>query len=195
MSIAGRVYSQEDIEWRIVAGVEKQAGEPAAAYVHDIIVNVDSLPHSRLATGISVLFLIWGGSAMFLQLQFSINEMWGITPTPGKIRDSLHAMLRSRLLSAGLVVAMGYLVVLALTVSTLDGNDTGALDERSSRVNGRGDAICTRLVIAIRLHGVVCVHFQGVAPGEDTLARRVGRGCVNGVSVLDRQQVHYLLFE
>jgi membrane protein len=64
VSIAGGVYAEEDIEWRIVAGIEKQAGEPAATYVHDLIVNVNDLPHSRLATGISVLLLIWGGSAM-----------------------------------------------------------------------------------------------------------------------------------
>jgi len=118
VSIAGSVYSQDDVEWRIVAGIEKQAGEPAAAYVHDIMVNVDDLQHSRLATGASVLLLIWGGSAMFLQLQSSINEMWGIAPNQERIRDSLYAMLRSRLLSAGIVVAMGYLVVIALTLST-----------------------------------------------------------------------------
>ena len=119
VSIAGRVYSQEDVEWRIVAGVEKQAGEPAAAYVHDIIVNVGGSQNSRLATGISVLFLIWAGSAMFLQLQSSINEMWGISARSGGIRDNLLVILRSRLLSAAIVVGMGYLVVIALTLSTL----------------------------------------------------------------------------
>ena len=119
VSIAGGVYAEEDIEWRIVAGIEKQAGEPAATYVHDLIVNVNDLPHSRLATGISVLLLIWGGSAMFSQLQTSINEMWGIAPNPERIRHSLRAMLRSRLMSAGLVLGVGYLVVAALTLSTL----------------------------------------------------------------------------
>ena len=56
---------------------------------------------------------------MFLQLQSSINEMWSIASKQERIRDSLHAMVRSRLLSAALVVAMGYLVVIVLTLSTL----------------------------------------------------------------------------
>ena len=102
-----------------MGGIEKQAGQPAAAYVHDVIVDAGSLQHSRLATGVSILILIWGGSAMFSQLQVSINEMWGISPNPEAFRHSVHAMVRSRLVSAVLVVAMGYLVVVALTLSTL----------------------------------------------------------------------------
>ncbi len=119
VSIAGSVYSQDDVEWRIVAGVEKQAGQPAATYVHDVIVNADQLQHSKVATGFSVLILVWGGSAMFLQLQHSINVLWRIRPNQERMRDSLYVMLRSRLLTGGLVIAMGFFVVIALMLSTI----------------------------------------------------------------------------
>ncbi len=119
VSVAGRVYPQEAIELRIVAGVENQAGEPAATYVHDAIVDAGNLRHGRLATGFSVLILIWAGSAMFSHLQFSINEMWGISPKPERFRHSVRAIVRARLLSMALVVGMGYLVLVALTVNTI----------------------------------------------------------------------------
>ena len=195
VSIAGRVYSPEDIEWRIVAGVEKQAGEPAAAYVHDVMVNVERLPHSRLATGISVLVLIWGGSAMFLQLQHSINEMWGIAPKPEGIRHSLHAMLRTRLLSAGLVVAMGYLVVIALTLSTLMAMIPLRWMSGAAETMDEVMPFVRVLVVTHHLHVVVRIHVQGASPGEDSLARSVGGLGVDGGAVLGRQQADHLLFE
>jgi membrane protein len=119
ISIASTVYVEEDIEWRLVAGVEKRAGAPAATYIKDVIVNIQTETATRLAQGISILFLIWGSSAMFIQLQLSINEMWEIVPRTEAVHHGLIAVLIGRLLSALLVLSMGYMLLILLTVSTL----------------------------------------------------------------------------
>jgi membrane protein len=119
ISIASTVYVEEDVEWRLVAGIEKRAGAPAASYVKDVIVNIQTEEAARLARGVSILFLIWGSSAMFLQLQLSINEMWDIVPKTEAVRHGLVAVVVARLLSALVVLFIGYLLLIALTVSTL----------------------------------------------------------------------------
>jgi membrane protein len=119
ISIASTVYVEEDIEWRLVAGVEKRAGVPAATYIRDVIVNIQTETATRMAQGISILFLIWGSSAMFIQLQLSINEMWEIAPRTEAVHHGLVAVLVGRLLSALLVLSMGYMLLILLTVSTL----------------------------------------------------------------------------
>lgn len=119
VSIAGTVYAEEDIEWRLVAGVEKRAGEPAATYIQEVLVNSHNEATTRLVRGVSILFLIWSGSAMFLQLQFSLNTMWEIVPRGEAIHHGLRAVIFGRLLSALLVLAIGYGLLILLAVSTL----------------------------------------------------------------------------
>ena len=149
------------------------------------------LQHSRLATGLSVLILIWGGSAMFSQLQTSINEMWGVSPNPEAFRHSVHAMVRSRLVSAVLVVAIGYLVLAALTLSTMMAMiPVRWMGRFADTVAGMG-AIRAHMVFAFGVHVAVCVDVQGSAEGKDTLARRVGGRWAHGVAVLGRQQVYH----
>ena len=137
VSFVHQVYPQMDVEWRLAAGMEKRAGMPAATYISDVLVQSQALADSKLANGLGVLFLIWGASSMFLQLQSSINEMWGLTPKDGKIKHNLVAIGASRLLSAVIVLGAGLLVIGVLAASVLatvlPAQDLGAIVEQMDR--------------------------------------------------------------
>jgi membrane protein len=121
LSIADDVYERSDVEWKLVAGIEKRAGEPAATYVKEIIVNVAGARADNLARGVGILFLLYGSSAMFLQLQSSLNDIWGIAPKTSAIHHSILALVLSRAVSVVVVLVVGYCLLGFLIASTLWG--------------------------------------------------------------------------
>lgn len=119
VALAGTVNNAGEIQYRIVAGVEKQAGEAPAMFVRDIIMNRESTVSSGLATGVSILFLIYGASAVFHQLQSSLNAMWNLTPRGETITRSILYVATMRLISALIVMVFGLMLIVLVVVNTI----------------------------------------------------------------------------
>ncbi len=116
VALAGAVDNADEVQYRIVAGVEKQAGEAPATFVRDIVVNSETALSSGLATGVGILFLIYGASSVFHQLQNSLNAMWNLTPRGETITRSILYVVTMRLISALMVIVFG-LTLIALTLA------------------------------------------------------------------------------
>lgn len=90
------------------------AGDNAAEAIVAIIRGVKSSRGGGLATVISFITLIVGATGMFSQLQDAMNTIWEVTPKP---RQMWMDVLRSRLLSFCLVLAIGGLLLASMFVS------------------------------------------------------------------------------
>jgi membrane protein len=67
------------------------------------------------ATIIGLITLFFGATGAFLELQTALNAIWRVKPRPGaNVRD----FLMQRLISFGLVVGVGFLLLVSLLVST-----------------------------------------------------------------------------
>jgi membrane protein len=70
----------------------------------------------RAATGIAVLLLAVGATSVFAELKDSLDEIWNRqVPVP----TGILAMLRARLLSFGLVLALSFLLLTSLIVNSV----------------------------------------------------------------------------
>src|SRR5262249_2352846 len=67
---------------------------------------------SAFATVVSALTLLFTASGVFLELEEALNAIWEIKPRSEKIA----AMARGRALSVGLVIALGFLLIVSLVV-------------------------------------------------------------------------------
>jgi membrane protein len=67
------------------------------------------------ATGVSVVMLLIGASTVFAALESALQQVWGG-------RDALHrnwrASVRARLISFGFILAIGFLLLVSLTLTT-----------------------------------------------------------------------------
>jgi membrane protein len=90
------------------------AGENAAQAIVAIIRGVNGSNGASTATVLSVITLIVGATGMFVQLQDAMNTIWEVTPKP---RQFWMDILRSRLLSFALVVAIGGVLLGSLFLS------------------------------------------------------------------------------
>jgi membrane protein len=119
LSIATQAVPSDEVEWRIVTGVEKQAGEEAAALVKDIIVNYQSSMSRNVAAGLGILVLLFGASTVFIQLRESLNAMWGLVPRTTTVRQSLVQTVVQRVVGAILALGVGYVLVAAMVINAV----------------------------------------------------------------------------
>lgn len=128
LAIVGSVFGQEAARGEVQRQVQSVAGAQGAAAIESIIESA-SRPgsHRGLAAWLGVGALFAGSTGVFLQLQQALNIIWGVRPK--KDRGVLWRLLRKRLLSFGLVVMVGVLLLASMLL-------TAALAAFSSHLQG-----------------------------------------------------------
>src|SRR5215204_605941 len=95
--------------------LEKQmgglAGEAGAEVAKTAIANAKDPKSGILATIIGVGTLLFGASGVFGELQGALNTVWGVKPKPGR---GIWATIRTRFLSFGMVLVVGFLLLVSL---------------------------------------------------------------------------------
>jgi membrane protein len=82
------------------------------------LVAASSNTHKGLVAGtISVFVLLLGATSVFTELQNALDRIWHVPPSQKP--TGVWAMLRSRLLSFGLILGLVFLLMVSLLVSTL----------------------------------------------------------------------------
>ena len=84
-----------------------------------VVKNVEGQPFKANFSGaISVVVLAISASTAFAQLQASINAVWGTAGVPS---NAIWAWIRRRILSFGMLAAIGFLLMTTLVVSSAIG--------------------------------------------------------------------------
>ena len=68
-----------------------------------------------IPTVIGIGTLLFGATTMFAQMQTSLNDFWGVVARPS--RSGLSVFLTTRLLSLGVVLIIGFLLLTSLIIS------------------------------------------------------------------------------
>ena len=63
--------------------------------------------------------ILFGATGVFAQLQTALNTIWNVEPKPGQRRSG--ASSRTRILSFGMVLGIGFLLLVSLVVSAAPG--------------------------------------------------------------------------
>lgn len=72
--------------------------------------------HGMLASAAAVATTLVGATSVFADLKDSLDDIWHVTPVP---RKAWWELVRARLLSFGLLLAVGFLLLVSLLVSTV----------------------------------------------------------------------------
>ncbi len=112
---AGLVFGEDAAQGEIVAQLQGRIGPEAAAVVQDLLKSVSRPAAGVIATMVGIFTLLIGASSVFGELQSALNRIWRV-PDPAS-RSGLFNLLRGRLLSFGMVLGLGFLLLLSLVVS------------------------------------------------------------------------------
>ena len=114
IAIAGLVLGQEAVQGELFGQLQGLLGDEGATAVQGILGSASDPKSGILATVIGVAFLIFGATSVFGELQSDLDRIWKVPPR----QDSgLWSLLRDRLLSFGMVLGIGFLLLVSLIVS------------------------------------------------------------------------------
>lgn len=99
--------------------ISQLAGPEARTMAEIVIQGAQQRPSLGSFAGIAgiVLSLI-GATTVFAQLQMSLNRIWGIEAHPG---NAVWGWVRRRILSVGVIAAIGFVVIASLVMSAIIG--------------------------------------------------------------------------
>ncbi len=116
ISLCGIFLGREAVEGKIYAQLMSIVGADTAAQIQQIIKNASHTGQSTMAAIISTVILLIGATAVFAEIQDSINFIWGIKPKPKK---GWLKILKNRFLSFSIIISLGFLLLVSLVVTSL----------------------------------------------------------------------------
>jgi len=116
IAVAGMAFGQEAAEGEIVTQLQGRIGFEAAAVVQDLIKSVSKPGAGAIASAVGLFTLLLGATSVFGELQSALNRIWRV-PEPAR-HGSLFNLVRTRLLSFGMVLFLGFLLLLSLSFGT-----------------------------------------------------------------------------
>lgn len=114
IAVAGLVFGSDAASGRIYSELNGLVGSQGAALMQSAIQKSSNTSSGILATVLGALTLIIGATAVFIELQDSLNIIWKVKSVPS---NAIWGFLKTRLVSFALVVAMGFLLLVSLLIS------------------------------------------------------------------------------
>lgn len=115
IAIAGTVYGPDAVRGQIVGEIGGLIGQQGAAAIQTLLQSAHRDSTGSLAVVIGTATLLIAASGAFLELQHALNTIFRVKTDPKK--SGIERLLLSRLRSFGLVVSIGFLLLVSLIVS------------------------------------------------------------------------------
>jgi membrane protein len=134
ISLIGVFVDRNEVTDTVSGQLQKLLGAQGAEQIVNIIDALQKNQDAQKFSIIGLVSLFISASAVFLEIQDSINYIWSIKAKPKK---GWLRLITNRLLSFSLVIGMGFLFAVSLLANTL----ADLLTDRIGRLVGHGEAL------------------------------------------------------
>lgn len=117
VSMIGLVLGEQAAHGQVVAQLQGVMGAEAASAVEQAVLRSRIQESGWLPTLLGVAALALGATTVFAQMQYSLNTIWGVAARPS--RSSIFMLLKSRLLSLTVVLAIGFVLLVSLLLGVV----------------------------------------------------------------------------
>ena len=115
VKVISLVMSSEAAMAEILGQLEATVGPAATEEIRNAIMNTRAPSQGILAGLLSLTVTIIGATTVFAQMQRSMNAIWEVVPRPS--RNTVVALIKSRLLSLTVVVSLGFVLLVSLLLN------------------------------------------------------------------------------
>jgi membrane protein len=114
IAIAGAFYGEQAAQGELFGQLRGLVGPQGAEALQAVLAGARNHEEGKLATLVAGALLLFGATTVFAELKASLDEIWQLPPlTQGTVWDTV----RTRLLSFGMVLVLGFLLMVSLVVS------------------------------------------------------------------------------
>ncbi len=115
LAIVGYVFGAEVAQQRVLSELPALLGEGGAAAVRDLVLSAHYSNQKGVAAFIGIIALIVGAMSVFQELQQALETIWKTPEVAHKV--AWWRFVRARMLSLGLVLGIGFLLLVSLLAS------------------------------------------------------------------------------
>ena len=113
IAAAALIFGQDAAQGAIIEQASGMIGESAATAIEGMLANAQKPRQGLIASAIGIVLLIVGATTVFAELETNLNRVWKVEADQG---SGLWHFLRTRLLAFGMVLAIGFLLIVSLVV-------------------------------------------------------------------------------
>ena len=114
VALAAFVFGFPSAQSQILYQVRSMLGQEGADAVKSIIEQAQKPSDSITASVLGMAMLLFGASGVFEELRSALNKIWNVRPVQS---GHIAALLRERFFSFGMVLAIGFLLLVSLVFS------------------------------------------------------------------------------
>ena len=116
ISLCGIFFGDVAVNGEIFKQINGLVGNDAAKQIQEIIKNVRLSDSNVFVTTVGAIILIIGASGVFVEIQDSINYIWGIKSKP---KRGLIKFIKNRIMSFSMIGSVGFLLLVGLIVNSI----------------------------------------------------------------------------
>jgi membrane protein len=114
IALAAFIFGHSTAESQLLDQVDNMIGQQGSEAVKGMIEHARAPTSSGVASIIGLITLLFGASGVFGELRAALNKMWDVkTQSDG----GLWGTIKQRFLSFGMVLAVGFLLLVSLVIS------------------------------------------------------------------------------
>jgi membrane protein len=114
VAICGLVFNKTTAESSLLQQAREVLGDSGAKTLKTVIENAHHAKHGMIASIAAVVTLVFGASGVFVELQDSLNLIWDAPPVNS---SGWTAIIKQRAISFGMILALGFLLLVSLILS------------------------------------------------------------------------------
>ncbi len=114
ISVAGLVFGEEAARGEIIEQIAGMVGTDSAQTVESLLQTVNRPDAGLIGTLVGVGALLIGATTVFAELQTALDRIWR---APAQTSSSVWSLIRVRLLALGMILGIGFLLIVSLIVS------------------------------------------------------------------------------
>jgi membrane protein len=115
IAITGYFFGKDAVNENIIAQISSTMGADTAASIKDMLMKASQSKSSITGSVFSIGILLVGATGVFVELQKSLNDIWHVKLVK---KSGIWLILKSRLFSFGLIIAIAFLLLISLVIST-----------------------------------------------------------------------------
>ncbi len=117
ISVAGLIYGEDAARGAVFAQISGLVGAEGATAIQGLLKSVNKPSESIVATIIGFVTLLIGATTVFGELQDALNRIWRAPALVDK--GGLWSLIRRRLLAFGMILTIGFLMIVSLVLSAV----------------------------------------------------------------------------
>jgi membrane protein len=114
VNVAGWFWGREAVTSEIMGQVQGMIGKDTAQTVQEILAKASVSKGTIISSIIGLATILFGATGVFYNVQQILNKIWEVQPKP---KQKFLKLLRDRVFSFGLILVIGFLLLVSLVLS------------------------------------------------------------------------------